>query len=268
MPELSRVLCVYRTSVGASAPKIGRANFEFSIAPPGNNSPPVSIEGAAVWRGDLCLPPMRESPRPGPYRPVQVPMDLCSPLRLTLEDYRLKLPSLFWAHDGAGADRSIRRDRGRPMHRAARDGADYQNISNQRFRTISNGPQSALIVGVPNLADVVAVRKAAHAQFAAQLKAQQSSLQQEVKFLRQHKLIRPNQNLVLSTAAIARSNGRLALRSVTRGRAGNDITFTFPTDTTVTGAWSVADAAKLSQLANLLYPELRRSLARRAGPAT
>jgi hypothetical protein len=136
----------------------------------------------------------------------------------------------------------------------------YTNISNQRFRTISSGPQSALIVDVANPADLDSVRRAAHAQFAAQLQAQQSALQQEVKYLRQRHLIAPGQNLVLSSAAIARSNGRLALPKVQRTRAGNDITFTFPTDANVTGHWSLQDAGKLSQLANLLYPELKAVL--------
>lgn len=143
-------------------------------------------------------------------------------------------------------------------HAAAQQ--SYRNISNQRFRTISNGPQSALIVDVANPADIAAVRKAAHAQYAAQLQAQQSSLQQEIKYLRRNNLIRKDQNLVLAGAAIARTNGRLALPPVQRTRAGGDITFTFPTDANVTGHWSVEDAGKLSQLANLLYPELKAIL--------
>ncbi len=143
---------------------------------------------------------------------------------------------------------------------AARAQQDYRNISNQHFRTISNGPQSALIVDVANSADIDAVRRAAHAQFAAQLQSQQSALQREVQYLRRHRLIRQDQSLVIATAAIARSGGRLALPKVMRTRAGNDLTFTFPTDTTVPGHWSVQDAAKLSQLANLLYPELKAIL--------
>ncbi|HLJ55934.1 MAG TPA: FlgD immunoglobulin-like domain containing protein [Chthonomonadaceae bacterium] len=136
----------------------------------------------------------------------------------------------------------------------------YQNISNQHFRTISNGPQSALIVDVANPADIAGARNAAHAQYAAMLKAQQSSLQQEVKFLRAHKLIRAGQNLVLANAAIIRSGGRLVLPPPSIRRAPNELTFTFPTDPSTSGAWSVTDAAALTNLVNVLYPELKAVL--------
>lgn len=143
---------------------------------------------------------------------------------------------------------------------AARAQQVYQNISNQHFRTISNGPQSALIVDVANTGDIDAVRRAAHDRFAAQLKSQQSALQREVAMLRKSGLIRPNENFVLTTAAIARSNGRLALPKATRGRVGNELTFTFPTDAGVSGHWSIQDATKLSNLANTLYSELKAVL--------
>jgi len=186
---------------------------------------------------------------------------LLAPSLKTLEDDRLKLlfpPSLRALRVTLCALFAI--PLGLLGHSPAEAQQTYKNISNQRFRTISNGPQSALIVDVANPADIEGARKAAHAQYAAQLKSQQSALQREIAYLRKNGKIRRDQNLVLSSAAIIRSNGRLALPKVQRTRAGNDITFTFPTDANVNGHWSIALASKLSGLANTLYPELKAIL--------
>lgn len=135
----------------------------------------------------------------------------------------------------------------------------YRNISNQKFRTVANGPQSALIVDVPNPNDTAAVRKAALAQYQASLAAQKPAIQKEIAFLRQRRLIRPTQQFDYVQAAIVRSNGRLAIPPVKQTRAvpgGNDIVFNFPVDGT--NPWPVAKATELNNLANnILKPEMK-----------
>jgi hypothetical protein len=140
----------------------------------------------------------------------------------------------------------------------------YHNVSNQKFRTVANGPQSALIVDVPNPNDAVAVRAAAMAQFRASLAAQSPAIRSEIASMRQRHLIGPNQQFDYTQAAIIRHNGRLALPRPQRTRAAgpaaaNDIKFNFPltANNGADGGWSSAEAADLNNLANvILKPEL------------
>jgi hypothetical protein len=137
----------------------------------------------------------------------------------------------------------------------------YHNIVNQKFRTVADGPQSALIVDVPNPNDAVAVRQAAMAQYSASLATQSPAIKAEIAQMRQRHLIRPTQQFDFVQAAIVRTNGRLAIPVVPHTRGGgppdtNDITFFFPTSGN--GAWTVAKAAALTHLANdILKPELK-----------
>ncbi len=134
----------------------------------------------------------------------------------------------------------------------------YHNLTNQKFRTVANGPQSALIVDVPNPKDADAVRTAAMNQYRASLATQNSAIQKEIAMMRQHHLIRPTQQFDYTQAAMIRTNGRLALPAVKHTRAvpgTNDIKFNFPVSGT--GAWSLAKATALNHLANdVLKPEL------------
>lgn len=143
----------------------------------------------------------------------------------------------------------------------------YHNLVNQKFRTVANGPQSALIVDVPDATNTAAVRKAAMAQFKASLAAQRPAIQQEIALMRKRHLIRPTQQFDYVQVAIARANGRIAMppRKQTRSvPAGNDIKFNFPLTTNggADGGWKDANvAAALDNLANkVLKPELKQLL--------
>jgi hypothetical protein len=145
----------------------------------------------------------------------------------------------------------------------ARAQQTYSNIVNQHFRTVSSGPQSALIVDVDDPNNAAAVRQAAMEQYSARLQAMRPALRQELDFLRRRHLIRPGQALDISDAAIVRHNGRLALPPAHRTRTfpNDDITFTIPTDANVDGHWSVQKAAELNALVNQLYTELKTVIA-------
>ena len=140
----------------------------------------------------------------------------------------------------------------------------YQNVTNQKFRTVANGPQSALIVDVPNANDQSAVRQAAMNQYRASLATQNLAIKAQVAQMRARHLIRPNQQFDFTQAAIVRSNGRLAVQPARHTRGGgppaaNDITFNFPVSGT--GAWSASTATALNNLANnVLKPELKALL--------
>ncbi len=144
----------------------------------------------------------------------------------------------------------------------------YHNVSNQKFRTVANGPQSALIVDVPNPGDTAAVREAALRQYRSSLDSQSPAIQKEIAMMRQQHLVRPNQQFDFTQAAIIRHNGRLALPSVRHTRAGgppgsNDITFNVPVSLPAgePGAWTLEKASALDRLANMvLKPELKSLL--------
>ena len=136
----------------------------------------------------------------------------------------------------------------------------YRNIVNAPYRTVSDGPQSALIVDVKNPSDLEATRLAAHKQYQTQLDSQRGSIKQELAYLRKNRMIPQRGQFPLVNAAIARSGGRLALPKIDRTRAQGDITFTFPTDPAITGSWSLQKASDLTKLVNLLYPELKQVL--------
>lgn len=136
------------------------------------------------------------------------------------------------------------------------DAQTYRNIVNTRFRTVSNGPQSAIIVDVKDPNDAAAVRRAVLDKAAQVYGAQRTALQQEIAYLRRKGVLKPNEVVPLADAAIVRVNGKLMLpEGRTRADGPNELTFTFPT--TGDGAWSPQEAASLANLANLIYTELR-----------
>ncbi|MCS6775331.1 MAG: FlgD immunoglobulin-like domain containing protein [Chloroherpetonaceae bacterium] len=142
----------------------------------------------------------------------------------------------------------------------------YRNLVNTRFRTVSNGPQSALIVDVKDPQDGAEVRRRVLQAAAARGSARATALAQELAFLRQRGVIRPGQPLDLVDAVIVRHNGRLQLPAGRRdrGRGPNDeLTFNFVT--TGEGAWNPQVAANLASLANLVYTELRDNVYGRPG---
>ena len=143
----------------------------------------------------------------------------------------------------------------------------YHNVSNQKFRTVGNGPQSALIVDVPNPNDAAAVRQAALTKYRASLSAQDPAIKKEIALMRQLHLIKPTDQFAFAQAAIVRTNGRLALPDTLHTRAGpplggNDITFNFPAGDGTNGTWSTAKATSLNNLAAVLKKELITTIGR------
>lgn len=130
----------------------------------------------------------------------------------------------------------------------------YRNIVNTRFRTVSNGPQNALIVDVKNLNDRQEIETAVRRSYSAMAQRRNASVQKyRAQLVRSHRL-KPNQPIVLVDTVILRSNGKPALpaagsRKATR--AGGGLTFTFP----ITGAnaWDNATATSLAAIENQIY---------------
>lgn len=138
----------------------------------------------------------------------------------------------------------------------------YHNIVNQRWRTVSNGPQSALVVDVKDASDTVAVRRAVQERYSAFLESRRPAFAQELAFLRQHRVLKPGQQLDLSDAVILRQNGRLLLPEPGRATrapspGNNNLTFNIPIGTG-DGQWNVTDAGNIQTLINFIYPELKR----------
>jgi hypothetical protein len=138
-----------------------------------------------------------------------------------------------------------------------------------KFRAVSDGPQSALVVDVQNPDDPVEVRRAVDQAIGKGLFAPGSAFQREIAAMRRYRMLKPGKPLALAQAVMLRQNGRLVLsdrssllsatRAVPAGggeitRAANALSFNIPT--TGTGAWSAADAASITALVQLLYPEL------------
>ncbi len=141
--------------------------------------------------------------------------------------------------------------------------AVYRNIVNQKFRTVGNGPQSALIVDVAGDSDAVAVNEAVAKSYAAMRKSRDPIMLRELAAMRKNHEIKPGRQLDVVDFAIIRRDGKLA-PAPPRTRAGNSgLTFSFPTDGAA-NSWSVAKAAQLSGLVNGLIPELSTVLGRPA----
>jgi hypothetical protein len=119
----------------------------------------------------------------------------------------------------------------------------YRNIVNQRFHTVSNGPQSVVVVDVADPNDREGVNRAVTQQMAAVNKARLPALQREIAFLRRHGRLKPNQRIPLVDMVFLRQNGRLVLpqkRGVTRGGGVNSLTFSINQDTTTNYSFNPA----------------------------
>jgi hypothetical protein len=119
-----------------------------------------------------------------------------------------------------------------PCSRPALAQQPYRNIVNQRFHTVSNGPQSVIVVDVADPNDEAGVRRAVSQQMATVNKARMPALQREMAFLRKYRKIKPNQHMTLVDTVFLRQNGRLvvpppaAKKEITRGPdPGNTLTY-------------------------------------------
>jgi hypothetical protein len=131
----------------------------------------------------------------------------------------------------------------------------YYNVRNDRFATVSSGPQSALVVD-----SVTGETEATHqtrvkALASASWKRQAQSLRGSMTLLQKAGFIKPKTPVAISTVIVERSNGRLVTVTpqtrATGGRAyGNGaLTFRF------TG-FSDADIVFLRPYVDLLYPRI------------
>lgn len=139
-------------------------------------------------------------------------------------------------------------------------GQEYRNLVNTRFNTVASGPMQAVIVDVPNVKDERAVRQAVAHRLAAVRRDRNRALQQQLAFLQKFMRWSPDLTLGYGDVVIVRQNGRLALPTPrTRGRAGNNLTFTFPTpvDTAGNGSWTPAQQNELQAIINIVYPVLK-----------
>ncbi|HZT41215.1 MAG TPA: FlgD immunoglobulin-like domain containing protein [Chthonomonadaceae bacterium] len=138
----------------------------------------------------------------------------------------------------------------------------YHNIVNRRFATVGAGPQSALIIDVKDASDTAAVRQAALQAYQAVLQSRRPALMRELDFMRQHRLVKPNEHLDFSTAVMVRQNGRLPMPAFDRGTRApgpsGDLKFVFPTSGT--GAWDANTVGGLETLTQTLYTELKNIL--------
>ncbi len=104
----------------------------------------------------------------------------------------------------------------------------YHNVINQRFRTVSNGPQSGIIVDVKDASDTAAVQRAVKTKVRSTLSAQTTILAREIDQMRRRHLLKPTGQFPLVQMVYLRQNGRLvtpqAKRSVSRDvPAGNNL---------------------------------------------
>lgn len=105
----------------------------------------------------------------------------------------------------------------------------YHNTLNRRFRTVSNGPQSGIIVDVRDVKDTTAVDRAVNARVASVLHARTAQAAREIALLRQKRMIRDTvHQMPLVEVVHLRQNGRLVQASRNRGNtraapASNDL---------------------------------------------
>ncbi|MEN6521240.1 MAG: FlgD immunoglobulin-like domain containing protein [Armatimonadota bacterium] len=129
-------------------------------------------------------------------------------------------------------------------------GADYYNVSNTPFATISNGPQNAVVVDVTNPNDTAEVDSAVAKAIAGKTRAAATGMSRQIAMLRKAGMIQPDVDPMLYTTVLVRSNG--SFESPTRAEqtyGGGTITFTY-------SGWSAADETLLKSFVQIAYPIL------------
>ena len=113
----------------------------------------------------------------------------------------------------------------------AASGRRYANRVNARFATVSDGPQSSLIVDVPKNADATAIAQAVRRRVQNDWKARARAVAPQIARLRKQGLLKGRGAVAVSTLVTVRQNGRLVIPTQTRGvqtrQSGNALTFTF-----------------------------------------
>jgi hypothetical protein len=129
----------------------------------------------------------------------------------------------------------------------------YVNIVNEKFATVSNGPQSALIVDVPKDATDAQVQDAIVRRARAELTAKARALSAEADRLERAGLLRPGQMIPLSSIVTVRKGGRLVQQPIkrrTRAFGGGTLTFRY------TG-FNATDQELLQRFIGDAYPRIQ-----------
>lgn len=129
-------------------------------------------------------------------------------------------------------------------------GADYYNVSNVPFATVSNGPQNAVVVDVTNPNDPAEVDSAVAKAIAGKSRAAATGMSRQIAMLRKAGMLRPDVDPMLYTTVLIRSNG--SFESPTRAAqtyGGGTITFTY-------SGWTAADETLLKSFVQIAYPIL------------
>lgn len=130
-------------------------------------------------------------------------------------------------------------------------GAEYYNVSNTPFATISNGPQNAIVVDVTNPNNRLEVDAAVARALAGRTRsAAENGLSRQIAKLRDAGMIRPDVDPMVYTTVMVRTNGSFDPPTrATRAYGGGTITFTY-------SGWSAADEALLKSFVQIAYPIL------------
>lgn len=134
--------------------------------------------------------------------------------------------------------------------RAQQDGR-FRNVVNKRFATVSDGPQSSLIVDAPAGASEAAVLDQVRTRVRADWRARATAASGQIAQLRRAGLLKGRSVLPVSTLVTLRQNGRLVIppRARTRALGGGALTFTY-------NGFSAREEQVLRQLQQSLYPRI------------
>lgn len=105
--------------------------------------------------------------------------------------------------------------------------ARYTNRVNERFATVSSGPQSSLIVDVPRRATDTQIRDAIATQVRAEWNAKSRTLASAVRRWEQSGMLKPGTMIPMSSLVMVRKDGNLVTPAPTRGRQFGGGTLTF-----------------------------------------
>ena len=140
--------------------------------------------------------------------------------------------------------------------RAQSSATRYRNIVNNRFATISSGPQSALIVDVPSTTTRAASDNQVDVAVRSVWRAMASGGQQQLTRMVRSGVLKPRGIFPLSTVVIERRDGRLVLpgsdttRAVGATLGNGELTFQF-------SGFTTSDQAYLQNFVNTVYPIIK-----------
>nr|CAA9227506.1 hypothetical protein AVDCRST_MAG63-806 [uncultured Armatimonadetes bacterium] len=123
----------------------------------------------------------------------------------------------------------------------------YTNVVNNRFATVSSGPQSSLIVDVQAGANRETVQQAVQRRLKADWTARGRALAPQIRQALKARLLKGNGVVPVSTLVLTRQNGRMVLPAPTRQTGTNALTFSY-------SGWDGASEAFLRDFQQRAYP--------------